>query len=234
MTVDSLAAGQVQEIESRHQVALYAKRDIALVRGEGAYLYDSEGRRYLDAMSNYGVAVLGHADPEYAAALSDQLTRLTTCHQSFFNDVRAAALAAIAEIAPPGLTRGFLSNSGAESIEVALKFARASTGRPKIVAAKRAYHGRTLGALSATADPKYRAPFEPLPLPVVHVALNDVAALEAAVDSETAAVILEPIQGEAGIYPADQAFLHAAREVTRDRGALLIADEIQTDRKSVV
>ncbi|HEY8446703.1 MAG TPA: aspartate aminotransferase family protein [Thermomicrobiales bacterium] len=228
MTVDSLAAGQVQEIESRHQVALYAKRDIALVRGEGAYLYDSEGRRYLDAMSNYGVAVLGHADPEYAAALSDQLTRLTTCHQSFFNDVRAAALAAIAEIAPPGLTRGFLSNSGAESIEVALKFARASTGRPKIVAAKRAYHGRTLGALSATADPKYRAPFEPLPLPVVHVALNDVAALEAAVDSETAAVILEPIQGEAGIYPADQAFLHAAREVTRDRGALLIADEIQT------
>lgn len=228
MTVDSLAAGQVQEIESRYQVALYAKRDIALVRGEGAYLYDSEGRRYLDAMSNYGVAVLGHADPEYAAALSDQLTRLTTCHQSFFNDVRAAALAAIAEIAPPGLTRGFLSNSGAESIEVALKFARASTGRPKIVAAKRAYHGRTLGALSATADPKYRAPFEPLPLPVVHVALNDVAALEAAVDSETAAVILEPIQGEAGIYPADQAFLHAAREVTRDRGALLIADEIQT------
>lgn len=228
MTVDSLAAGQVQEIESRYQVALYAKRDIALVRGEGAYLYDSEGRRYLDAMSNYGVAVLGHADPEYAAALSDQLTRLTTCHQSFFNDVRAAALAAIAEIAPPGLTRGFLSNSGAESIEVALKFARASTGRPKIVAAQRAYHGRTLGALSATADPKYRAPFEPLPLPVVHVALNDVAALEAAVDSETAAVILEPIQGEAGIYPADQAFLHAAREVTRDRGALLIADEIQT------
>lgn len=219
---------QIQQHEHDYQIPLYAKREIALVRGEGAYLYDSEGRRYLDAMSNYGIAVLGHADPEFSAALADQLTRLATCHQSFYNDVRAAALAAIATIAPPGLTRAFLSNSGAEAIEAGLKFARAATGRQKIVATKRAYHGRTLGALSATADPKYRAPFEPLPIPVVHVPFNDIDALQSAVDDQTAAVILEPIQGEAGIYPADDAFLQAARAVTRDRGALLIADEVQT------
>lgn len=219
---------QIQQLEHEHQLPLYAKREIALVRGEGAYLYDSGGKRYLDAMSNYGVAVLGHADPEFAAALTDQLGRLTTCHQSFSNDVRAALLAAIAEIAPDGLTRSFLSNSGAEAIEAGLKFARVATGRPKIVAARRAYHGRTLGALSATADPKYRTPFEPLPINVVHVVFNDPDALAGAVDGETAAVILEPIQGEAGIFPADDSYLQAARELTTSRGALLIADEVQT------
>src|SRR5262249_36853839 len=109
-----------------------------------------------------------------------------------------------------------------------LKFARAATGKPKVVAARRAYHGRTLGALSATADAKYRTPFEPLPITVVHVPFNDVDALAAAVDEETAAVILEPIQGEAGIFPADDSYLQAAREITRSRGALLIADEVQT------
>jgi len=224
----ALDLGQIQKQEQEYQLPLYAKREIALVRGEGAYLYDSEGKRYLDAMSNYGVAVLGHADPEFAAALSDQLAKLTTCHQSFYNDVRAALLAAIAEIAPDGLTRSFLSNSGAEAIEAGLKFARVATGRPKIVAARRAYHGRTLGALSATADAKYRAPFEPLPINVVHVPFNDADAISAAVDDQTAAVILEPIQGEAGIYPADDAYLQAARDVTTARGALLIADEVQT------
>lgn len=223
-----LSLADIQQYEHEYQIPLYAKREIALVRGAGAYLYDSEGRRYLDAMSNYGIAVLGHADPEFSAALADQLARLTTCHQSFYNDVRAVALAAIATIAPPGLTRAFLSNSGAEAIEAGLKFARAATGRPKIVATKRAYHGRTLGALSATADPKYRAPFEPLPIPVIHVPFNDIDALQSAVDDQTAAMILEPIQGEAGIYPADDAYLQAARAVTRDRGALLIADEVQT------
>jgi LysW-gamma-L-lysine/LysW-L-ornithine aminotransferase len=224
----TLDLGLIQTLEHEHQLPLYAKREIALVRGEGAYLYDSDGKRYLDAMSNYGVAVLGHADPEFAAALADQLGKLTTCHQSFYNDVRAALLAAIDEIAPDGLTRSFLSNSGAEAIEAGLKFARAATGRPKIVAARRAYHGRTLGALSATADPKYRTPFEPLPINVVHLPYNDASALDAAVDDETAAIILEPIQGEAGIFPADDVYLQAVRRIATSRGALLIADEVQT------
>src|SRR5215218_6532977 len=228
MTVGTLDLSQIQQLENEHQPPLYAKREIALVSGKGAYLFDTHGRRYLDAMSNYGVAVLGHADSEFAAALTYQLNTLSTGHQSFYSDVRAALLAEIAKIAPEGLNRAFLSNSGAESIEAALKFARAATGKPKIVAARRAYHGRTLGALSATADPKYRTPFEPLPIPVTHIPFNDIAALEAVVDGETAAVIIEPIQGEAGIYPADDACLQAARDLTTRHGALLIADEVQT------
>lgn len=224
----ALALDIIQQLETAHQPPLYAKREIALVRGEGCYLYDSAGRRYLDAMSNYGVAVLGHADPEFADALADQLRTLTTCHQSFYNDLRAAALAAVQEIAPPGLSRAFFSNSGAEAIEAALKFAMAASGKHKIVAAKRGYHGRTLGALSATADPKYRAPFEPLPIPTTHTSYNDLAALRAAVDHETAAIILEPLQGEGGIYPADDAYLQGAREIADATGAYLIADEIQS------
>jgi LysW-gamma-L-lysine/LysW-L-ornithine aminotransferase len=228
MTVSTLALSQIQQLENEHQPPLYAKRDIALVRGEGAYLFDSDGRRYLDAMSNYGVAILGHADPEYAAALSDQLHTLATGHQSFYNDVRAELLREISAIAPAGLTRYFLSNSGAEAIEAAIKFARVATGRPNLVAAKRGYHGRTLGALAATADQKYRAPFEPLVPTTTHVSFNDVASLEAAVDDQTAAILLEPIQGEGGIWPASAEYLQSARDIAAAGGALLIADEIQT------
>lgn len=231
-TADTTFAGldlaEIQHLEHEHQLGLYAKREIALVRGEGAYLFDSEGRKYLDAMSNYGIAILGHADPEFAAAVSDQLATLTTGHQSFYNDVRAALLRELTTIAPPGLTRFFLTNSGAEAIEAALKFARAATGRSRLVAAKRGYHGRTIGALAATADQKYRAPFEPFGVEVTHVAFDDPAALEPAIDDTTAALILEPVQGEAGVYPASDAYLQAARHITARHGALLIADEVQT------
>jgi acetylornithine/LysW-gamma-L-lysine aminotransferase len=228
MTAAAFSLSEIQQAEYDHSLPLYAKREIALVRGEGAYLYDSDGKRYLDAMSNYGVAVLGHADPEFTAALADQLATLSTCHQSFYNDQRAALLEKIATIAPADVQRAFLSNSGAEAIEAALKFARATTGRAKVVAAKRGYHGRTLGALSATADAKYRTPFEPLPIPATHVSFGDLAALEAAVDADTSAIILEPIQGEAGIYPATVDYLKGARELATKHGALLIADEIQS------
>jgi acetylornithine/LysW-gamma-L-lysine aminotransferase len=228
MSITALDLTEVQRLEQEHQPALYAKREIALVRGEGPYLFDSGGRRYLDAMSNYGVAILGHADREYAAALADQLHTLATGHQSFYSDTRAELLGEIAGIAPTGLTRYFLSNSGAEAIEAAIKFARVATGRPNLVAAKRGYHGRTLGALAATADPKYRAPFEPLAPATTHVAFNDADALAAAVDEQTAAILLEPIQGEGGIWPASPEYLRAAREIADARGALLIADEIQT------
>jgi len=224
----TLSADAIAAVERDHLLPLYAKRDLALVRGEGAYLYGADGRRYLDAMSNYGVAVLGHADPEYAAAMGDQLATLTTGHQSFGNDVRAQLLEEIARIALDGLTRSFLSNSGSEAIETGLKLARLATGRPKVIAFKHAYHGRTLGALAATADPKYRAPFEPLGLEVVHLPFDNAEALVEAVDERTAAVILEPIQGEAGIYPASDAFLRAARDATQSHGALLIADEVQS------
>jgi acetylornithine/LysW-gamma-L-lysine aminotransferase len=218
----------IRGLEQRHQPPLYAKRDIAIVRGEGAYLFDSEGRPYLDAMSNYGIAALGHADPEFTAAMQDQLGRLISCHQSFFNDQRAAALQALSTVMPAELDRYFLSNSGAEAIEAALKFAIATTGRHKLVAARRGYHGRTLGALSATAEPKYRDPFMPLPLETTHLPFNDIDALDLAMTDDIAAIVLEPIQGEGGIHPASAEYLQAARMIADDHGALLIADEIQT------
>ena len=226
--VSTWTTEHILELERGKQIPLYAKRDIALVRGEGSYLFDADGRRYLDAMSNYGVAPLGHAHPRFTAAIVDQLGLLTTGHQSFGNDVRAALLDELSRIAPEGLSRSFLSNSGAEAVEAALKFAQVATGRKKIVAARRGYHGRSLGALSATADKKYRDPFEPLPIPSIHVGFNDPEVVAAAIDDETAAVILEPVQGEGGIHVADDGYLVAVREVTRRRGVLLIVDEIQS------
>ena len=213
----------IQGLEQSHQPNLYAKRDIAIVRGEGSYLFDSGGKRYLDAMSNYGVAALGHADPDFTAAMQEQMGRLISCHQSFYNDQRAAALQALSTVVPETLSRFFMSNSGAEAMEAALKFAMAATGRRKIVAAKRGYHGRTLGALAATAEPKYRDAFAPFPLEATHVTFNDPEALEAAVTAETAAIILEPIQGEGGIHRATLEFLDASRTVADTHGALLAA-----------
>lgn len=211
------------------QIPLYAKRDIALVRGEGNYLFDSEGKRYLDAMSNYGVASLGHAHPQFTAALVDQLGKLTTTHQSFYNDARSMFLEEIANIAPEGVGRSFLSNSGTEGIEAAFKFARTATGRSGVVAAKRGYHGRTLGALVATADKKYRAPFEEiLGQQVEHVTFNDLEALEAAVSNETAAIVIEPVQGEGGIHPADIEWLQRARDLADTYNSVLIFDEVQS------
>ncbi|MDQ3655750.1 MAG: aspartate aminotransferase family protein [Chloroflexota bacterium] len=227
-TISTRTDAEVLEIERADLIPLYAKRDIALVRGEGAYLFDAAGNRYLDAMSNYGVASLGHAHPRFTAAMTEQLGLLTTGHQSFGSDVRAELLTEIATIAPEGLTRSFLSNSGAEAVEAALKFAQAYTGKQRLVAARRGYHGRTLGALSATADKKYREPFEPLPLPSVHVAWNSAEAIEAEIDDATAAIILEPIQGEGGIHVADPEYLEAVREIATRHNVLLIVDEIQS------
>jgi acetylornithine/LysW-gamma-L-lysine aminotransferase len=228
VTSATLPIGKIQEIENAGLVPLYAKREIALVRGEGVHLWDSEGKRYLDCMSNYGVNILGHAHPAVTAAIQEQAARLTNCHSSFYNDARARFLEVLGELAPADLTRAFLTSSGTESIEAALKFARAATGRPKVVAARRAYHGRTMGALAATADKKYREPFMPLLEGFSHVPYDDDDALGAAVDDETAAIILEPIQGEGGIYVPGDHYLAAAREIAHRQGALLILDEVQS------
>ncbi|HEX5503276.1 MAG TPA: aspartate aminotransferase family protein [Thermomicrobiales bacterium] len=228
MTSATLPLGKIQELENANLVPLYAKREIALVRGEGVHLWDSEGKRYLDCMSNYGVNILGHAHPAVTAAIQEQAARLTNCHSSFYNDARARFLQLLSEMAPADLTRAFLTNSGTESIEAALKFARAATGRPKVVATRRAYHGRTMGALAATADKKYREPFMPLLEGFSHVPYDDDDALGAAMDDETAAIILEPIQGEGGIYVPGDHYLAAAREIAHRHGALLILDEVQT------
>ncbi len=217
-----------QQLESQHTSGVYPKRDLTIVRGEGAYVWDEQGRRYIDCVGGQGAANLGHSHPAIVEAVSRQAQTLISCPEIFYNDVRAAYLAELTAVAPGDLNRAFLCNSGAEAVEAAIKFARVSTGRTEIVAAMRGFHGRTMGALSATWNKKYRAPFQPLVPDFIHVPFNNIAALDAAIGDHTAAVLLEPIQGEGGVRPADPAFLQAAHALCRERGALLILDEIQT------
>ncbi|MCS7251596.1 MAG: aspartate aminotransferase family protein [Anaerolineae bacterium] len=219
----------IQAIESRHTSGVYPKRDLVLVRGEGVYVWDEAGRRYLDATGGQGVALLGHNPPAVQAALREQMGRLMICPEIFYNDRRAQLLEALQDILPGGRSwRIFLCNSGAEAVEAAIKFARWRTGRVEIIAARRAFHGRTMGALSATWNPAYRQPFEPLVPGFRHIPYNDIGALETVIGPQTAAVILEPVQGEGGVWPADPAFLQAARELCDRHGAALIFDEVQT------
>jgi len=217
----------IREIENADLVPLYAKRDVALVRGAGTTLWDSDGKEYLDCMSAYGVAILGHAHPAVTAAITRQAATLTTCHQSFYNDQRARYLKLLMSQAPEGITRAFFCNSGTESVEAALKFARAVTGRQHFVSTRKAYHGRTMGSLAVTGDNKYREAYAPMYGNVTHVPYGEPDSL-AAVTDETAALILEPIQGEGGINPAPDGYLAAAREACDAHGALLIFDEVQT------
>jgi acetylornithine/LysW-gamma-L-lysine aminotransferase len=226
--MSQLATGEIVQRDRDLQPPLYAKRDIALVRGEGAYLWDSDGNQYLDLMSNYGVNILGHNHPKVTEAITRQASTLLNCHQSFANDVRVELLETLISAAPAGLNRVFLSNSGTEAVEAALKFAWIATGRTKIVAAKRGYHGRTLGSLAATAEKKYREPFEAELAEATHVSYGDADELADAIDDQTAAVVLEPVQGEGGVYvPADE-YLQTVREVVTAKGALLVLDEVQT------
>jgi acetylornithine/LysW-gamma-L-lysine aminotransferase len=218
----------IMDLESAHTSGVYPKRPLAIVRGLGARAWDAEGREYIDCVGGQGAANLGHAHPDIVAAISAQAATLISCPEIFYNDQRARLLAALAEVAPAGMSRSFLCNSGAEANEAAIKFARLSTGRTGIVAAMRSFHGRTMGALSATWNKEYRQPFEPLVPGFSHVPYNDVAALEAAIGDNTAAVLLEVVQGEGGVHPGTPEFLGRAQELCRARGALLILDEVQT------
>lgn len=215
------------DIETRHGAGVYAKQPITIVRGQGALLFDSTGTAYLDCTSGHGVANLGHAHPKVAAAIAEQATRLITLFETYPNDQRAALMLKLTSLTP-GLDRVFLCNSGTEAVEAALKFSRLSTGRTRILAAKRAFHGRTFGSLSATYAQRYRQGFEPLVPDFDHLTYNSIEALEAAMDERVAALILEVIQGEGGIYPATPEFLQAARRLCDQYGALLIFDEIQS------
>ena len=220
-------AQEIIEIETNHSAGTYAKQPLVIVRGQGASLFDANGVEYLDCSSGHGVANLGHAHPKVAEAIYRQASTLITLFETFPNDKRAELVKKITSLVA-GLDRVFLCNSGTEAVEAALKFARISTGRKNIVAAMRAFHGRTYGALSATFNKKYREGFEPLVPGFCHVAYNNIQALEEAVTEETAAVILEAVQGEGGVYPASLEYMLAARRICDERGALLIVDEIQT------
>jgi len=218
----------LKEIEDRFSVGVYQKRDLVIVRGEGARVWDDAGREYVDCVAGIGVANVGHCHPVVVAAIQAQAARLITCNELFYNDARGRCLEQLDRITPEGINRFFLCNSGTEAVEGAIKFARMATGRKRVVAAMRGYHGKTLGSLSATWERKYKEPFAPLVPDFSHVPYNHTAEFTAAIDDHTAAVILEPVQGEGGVRPATAEFLQAVRKACDDRGALLIIDEIQT------
>ena len=217
-----------REAERTWGLEVYPKRDLTLVRGSGAEVWDDRGRRYLDCVGGIGVASVGHANPAVARAIAEQARLLVTCPGIFYNDRRAELLEKLVSIAPPGLTRAFLCNSGAEAVEAALKFARLATGRTGIVAAMRGFHGRTMGALSATFRKDYREPFAPLVPGFSFVPFGDADRLRHAVGDQTAAVLLEPVQGEGGVRPAEPGYLRAVRAACDEAGAMLILDESQT------
>jgi LysW-gamma-L-lysine/LysW-L-ornithine aminotransferase len=216
------------EIEERVLGGTTARRGEAVfVRGEGCWLIDDAGRRYLDLSSAQGVAMLGHCHPRVTEAVCRQAGTLMLCPNYLYNDVRAEFAQALTSVLPRQLAHLFLANSGAEAVDAALKFARLTTKRPRFVAATKGFHGRTVGALSVTWEPKYREGFLPL-LDATHVPFNNVAALDAAITDDTAAVILEVVQGESGVNVGSADFLQTAQALCRDRGALFILDEIQT------
>jgi len=216
------------DLENTYTSGVYSKRPVVIVRGNGALVWDAEGREYIDCTAGYGVASIGHGRPELAAALAVQAQRLVTCPEIVYNDVRARLLERLARLTPGGLTRIFLCNSGAEAVEGAIKFARVATGRSGIIATLRGFHGRTMGALSATWEPHYREPFAPLVPGISHIRYNDLAAAEEAINEQTAAVIIELVQGEGGVHVASDEYVHGLASLCRERGALLIIDEVQT------
>jgi predicted acetylornithine/succinylornithine family transaminase len=204
----------------------YARQDVTLVRGEGAWVEDAEGRRYLDLVAGIAVVGLGHCHPGPLAAVEVQLRSLWHVSNLYWTEPMQALAARLSERF--GGARSFFCNSGAEAVEAALKWARKATGRPGIVALEGSFHGRTLGALSVTGQPAKRAAFEPLVPGVSFARLGDEASLEEAVGPDTALILLEPVQGEGGIRPVPAGFLAAARTLADEAGALLVLDEIQT------
>jgi acetylornithine/N-succinyldiaminopimelate aminotransferase len=214
----------------RYQRALmgtYGTPRRVLVRGDGCYVWDEDGRRYLDLLGGLAVNVLGHGHPALVSAVTEQLQTLGQVSNFFATPPQIALAERLLEVSHAGAGRVFFVNSGTEALEAAFKIAR-RTGRPKIVAAEGGFHGRTMGSLALTGKPAIREPFEPLPGGVMHVPYGDAAALGEAVDSETAAVVLEPIQGEAGVLVPPDGYLTAAREITSRHGTLLVLDEVQT------
>ncbi len=219
---------KTQDLEQAYELAVYPRRDIVLVRGRGARLFDENGREYIDCAANVGVSNIGHGNETVARAVYDQYLTLGNCYSMFYSPVRAKLAEKLASIAPGSLNKVFFCNSGAEANEAAIKFARASTGRQEIIAAMRGFHGKTMGALAATWGPEYQKPFAPMLPGVKHVPYNNLAKMETAVGDNTAAILLEVVQGEGGVRIGDKDYFQHVREICNARGVLLIIDEVQT------
>ena len=225
---ETLSALDLAAVEERIAGGTTQRRgEAVMARGEGCWLWDTAGRRYLDLTAAQGVAMLGHCHPVLSRAIAEQAHTLISCPNFFYQETRARFVDKLASVLPQHLGHVFLANSGAEAIDGAIKFARLATGRTGLVAAMRSFHGRTVGAVSLTWEPKYRKPFEPL-LEVAHVPYNNLEKLAEAVTENTACVVLEVVQGEGGVHVGDAAFLQGAQQLCRERGALLVLDEIQT------
>jgi acetylornithine aminotransferase len=204
----------------------YGTPGLALERGEGAYVWDTDGNRYLDLLTGIAVNALGHAHPKIVEAVTAQISKLSHTSNLYVNEPALLLAERLLDLCGvPG--KVFFCNSGAEANEAALKMSR-RTGRTKVVATLGGFHGRTMGALSLTGQPAKTAPFEPLVPGVSHIPFGDVAALEAAIDDDTAAFIVEPIQGEMGVVMPPEGYLQEARRITAEHGALFILDEVQT------
>ena len=216
-------------IDAQHNAGLWSP-NIVFTHGDGIRLWDGDGKEYLDCMAGIAVASIGHNNERLANAIAEQARRLIICSQAHGNDKRVEFYQKLLAFVPQrlGLKRIFMANSGSEVNEAAVKWAKAATGRTHFVAAKRGFSGRTHGVLPITWEKKYREPFGPYAHSSSFISYNKLDQLEEAVTEETAAVFLEPVQGEGGMYPADKTFLQGAREICDSKGALLILDEIQS------
>jgi LysW-gamma-L-lysine/LysW-L-ornithine aminotransferase len=219
--------GDHKMTEDNYLGNMYQRFPVTIERGEGAKLYDINGKEYIDCMGGYGVALVGHRNPRVVAALKAQLDKIITVHTSLYNKTREEFLDNLMRIAPKGLTQVHMGNSGTEAVEAAIKFARKFTGKSGMVAMNGSYHGKSLGSLSVTFNPKYRKSFMPLVEKVAFSPFGDIETLRTKIDSDTAFVIMEPIQGESGINVAPDGFLQDVRKLCDERGILLIFDEIQ-------
>ncbi|WKZ68464.1 MAG: acetylornithine/succinylornithine family transaminase [Melioribacteraceae bacterium] len=217
-----------KELQSKYEFDVFPKRDVVLVKGKEATLWDDKGNEYIDCAAGIGVASIGHANPYLVKALTEQASTLVTCPGTFYNDTKAKFLEKLISIAPKNFTKAYLCNSGAEAMESAIKFTRYSTKKTDFIATMKGFHGRTLGALSATFKKEYREDFEPLVPGFSFVPFNNFEKLAEAVTEKTAGVIIEVIQGEGGINIADKNFLQSTQKLCNEKGIKLIIDEIQT------
>ena len=214
--------------EDQYLGNLYQRFPVTIEKGLGSHVWDTDNNEYIDCMGGYGVALVGHRNERVVNAIKSQIEKVITVHSSFYNKTREEFLQTLIGIAPAGLSQVHLNNSGAESVEAGIKFARKFTGRKGMVAMKGSYHGKSMGALSLTFNPKYRESFKPLVEKVTFSPYGDIDALQTAVDKDTAFVILEPIQGESGIHVPPDGFLQDVRKICDENGSLLVFDEIQS------
>jgi len=214
--------------EDQYLGNLYQRFPVTIEKALGSHVWDTDNNEYIDCMGGYGVALVGHRNERVVNAIKSQIEKVITVHSSFYNKTREEFLQTLIGIAPAGLSQVHLNNSGAESVEAGIKFARKFTGRKGMVAMKGSYHGKSMGALSLTFSPKYRESFQPLVEKVTFSPYGDIDALQTTVDKDTAFVILEPIQGESGIHVPPDGFLQDVRKVCDENGSLLVFDEIQS------